>query len=132
MRKRILPFTFGATVLFLAMMQLLTPGAFARDASAADAALPPMHRQELTLAYNHPMMPGNTTWVGAMVIIVLGKFLAAAVIGPYVRTEMPEEVPRAHAHEEPPGTSHHHGPGGTVQPGPEHDLPGGHGFDSHA
>jgi hypothetical protein len=50
-------------------------------------------------------------------------FLSAAVIGPIVRLNMPEELPPpAHSHDEPPGTSHHHGASGTLNPPPEADL----------
>ena len=46
------------------------------------------------------------SWAGSMVIIVRSAlFLAAAVIGPIVHAIMPEEVPPAHAHDEPPGSS---------------------------
>jgi hypothetical protein len=114
------------------MLLMLTAAALANNDSPARVQRPALVHQESAPSYSHPMMPNSTTWVGAMVIIVAGMFLAAAVIGPYVRWEMPEEVPVAHSHDEPPGTSHHHGPGGTVQPGPEHELPGGHGFDAHA
>ena len=74
-------------------------------------------------------MTAAITNIVRMMIIVAGMFIAAMVIGPYVRSELPEEVPVAHSHDEPPGASHHHGPGGTVQPGPEHELPGGHGHN---
>jgi hypothetical protein len=63
-------------------------------------------------------------WTGVVLIAIALMFLAAAIIGPVVRSEQPEEIPPAHSHDEPPGTSGHHGPGGTVQPGPEHDLHG--------
>jgi hypothetical protein len=78
-------------------------------------------------AYTHPTVPSSdAVWPGAVLLVVIGMFLAAAVIGPIVRMEMPEEIP-LQSHDEPPGSSHHHGPSGTVQPGPEHELPGGHG-----
>jgi hypothetical protein len=59
------------------------------------------------------LAPEDGTWAGVMVIIILAMFLAAAVIGPIVRANMPEEVPETHSHDEPPGASHHHGHGGT-------------------
>jgi hypothetical protein len=73
------------------------------------------------LPYSHPQIPFSPTWAGALLIIIAGMFLAAAVIGPIVRAEAPEEVPPAHSHDEPPGASGHHGPGGTIAPAPEHE-----------
>ena len=67
----------------------------------------------------HPTLSTNGTWVPILLIIIGGMFLAAAVIGPIVRANSPEEVPPAHSHDEPPGTSHHHGASGTVNPAPE-------------
>jgi len=75
----------------------------------------------------HPVLSNNGTWVPIMLFIIGGMFLAAAVIGPIVRANMPEEVPPpAHSHDEPPGTSHHHGASGTVNPAPEDELPSHH------
>jgi hypothetical protein len=80
------------------------------EAQATEAdALPP------------PVISDDGSWAGAMVIIILlGFFLPAWVIGSIVHTETPEEVPPAHSHDEPPGASHHHGPGGTYTEDP-HD-----------
>ena len=71
----------------------------------------------------HPVISENGSWAGAMVIVIgLLFFLPAAVIGPIVRANVPEEVPPAHSHDEPPGSSHHHGPEGiqTPDPGSQH------------
>src|SRR4051812_28149550 len=47
----------------------------------------------------HPALPADGTWAGAMVIIILGMFLAAAAVGVTVRMNMPEELPPpAHSH----------------------------------
>ena len=68
----------------------------------------------------HPILSSNGSWVPVMLMIIGAMFLAAAVIGPIVRANMPEEIPPpAHSHDEPPGASHHHGKSGTVNPGPE-------------
>ena len=64
--------------------------------------------------YPHPKVPESSAWPGAMLLTVFFMFLAAAVIGPVVRANTPEEVPPAHSHDEPPGASHHHGAGGTA------------------
>jgi hypothetical protein len=71
----------------------------------------------------HPILSSNGSWVPIMLIIIGGMFLAAAVIGPIVRANMPEEIPPpAHSHDEPPGASHHHGKSGTVSPAPEDEA----------
>jgi hypothetical protein len=75
----------------------------------------------------HPALPDpSERWPGTVVIVILSMFLAAAVVGPIVRANMPEEVPPAHTHDEPPGASHHHGKSGTLNPEPGHG-PADHG-----
>ncbi len=66
-------------------------------------------------------------WAGVTIVVILGMFLAAAVIGPIVRANAPVEVPVAHSHDEPPGASQHHGRSGTLNPEPDH----GHADDEH-
>jgi hypothetical protein len=58
-----------------------------------------------------PEDPGR--WVGPMLIIIIGMFVAAAVIGPIVRAEAPDEVPVPHGHGEVVGHEDHgvHEPG---------------------
>ena len=60
-----------------------------------------------------PVISGNSDWVGVMLIIIAGLFLAAMVIGPMVRFEFPADLLPDHSHDEPPGSSHHHGGSGT-------------------
>lgn len=60
-----------------------------------------------------PVLPNKSAMPGVTVIVILGLFLAAAVIGPIVRANLPEEIPVTHSHDEPPGASHHHGASGT-------------------
>src|SRR4051812_34827565 len=55
----------------------------------------------------HPLLPPAADWHGVMVIIILGSFLTAAMVGVIVRANMPEEIPPTHSHDEPPGTSGH-------------------------
>ena len=74
-------------------------------------------------ADTHPALSSNGSWVPIILIIIGGLFLAAAVIGPIVRANLPEEIPPpAHSHDEPPGASHHHGASGTVNPAPEDEA----------
>ena len=74
-------------------------------------------------ADTHPTLSANGTWVPILLILIGGMFLAAAVIGPIVRANMPEEIPPlVQAHDEPPGSSHHHGASGTINPAPEHEV----------
>ena len=62
-----------------------------------------------------PVLPRNAAWAGVMVIVILlGFFLPAAVIGPIARALAPEDEPVTHSHDEPPGASHHHGHHGTA------------------
>ena len=49
--------------------------------------------------------PPGIRWPAVMLIIVFGMFLAAMIVGPVVRLNMPEEVPVSHTHDE----SHRHG-----------------------
>lgn len=62
--------------------------------------------------YPHPVVSEHGGWAGVLCLIIGGLFLAAAVIGPIVRANMPEEI-TPHSHDEPPGASQQHGPDGT-------------------
>ena len=56
--------------------------------------------------------PPGIRWPAVMMIIVLGMFLAAIVVGPVVRMTLPEEPPVAHghdAHDDDHGHGHGHG-----------------------
>jgi len=104
---------------------LLTSGGWA--AAAEQPAAPHGgHSGEATAsghASPHPAIPAESTWAGPVVIGILAMFLAAAVIGPIVRANMPEDVP-LESHDEPPGSSGHHGASGTEEPA--HGHGGGH------
>ena len=52
----------------------------------------------------HPVGPEDPTWSGAMVIVIIGTFVAAAAVGIVVRANASEEVPDAHSHDD-----EHHG-----------------------
>jgi hypothetical protein len=99
--------------------------------TAAAAAAKDANGAEVHLPYTHPQLPAAARWPGVTTLVILGSFVIAAGVGVVVRLNAPEELPPTHSHDEPPGASHHHGPGGTVQPGPEHDLPGGHAHHPH-
>jgi hypothetical protein len=59
-------------------------------------------------AYAHPALPpSETAWPGAMLIIVGGLFLAAGVIGPVVRANLPEELPDQANHDDHHADSSH-------------------------
>ena len=78
------------------------------DSGSSTPAEEPQHGP----AYAHPTIPPtDTTWPGAMLIIIAGMFLAAAVIGPAVRANMPDEIPPDHGHDDhhdTGGHGHHH------------------------
>ena len=62
-------------------------------------------------AFPHPTIPESASWPGVMVIVVLALFLAAAVIGPIVRDNMPAEVASARgAVRSPSPHARHRGP----------------------
>lgn len=67
----------------------------------------------------HPQIVADREWAGVMVIAVIGLFITAAIVGPVVRANLPDELPPVHSYDEPPGTSGHHGPGGLMNPDPE-------------
>ena len=72
--------------------------------------------------FAHPTISEDGSWAGAMVIVILvGFFLTAAVIGPIVRANAPEEAPMAHGHDD----AHSHGAA------PDHGHGGSHGADAH-
>jgi hypothetical protein len=92
----------------------------ATAASEAEVASPePAH----ATADSRPILDDDAYWAPIVFILIGMMFLSAAVIGPIVRLNMPEELPPpAHSHDEPPGTSHHHGASGTLNPAPEAEL----------
>ena len=61
-------------------------------------------------AANQPVLPPpGIRWPAVMLIIVGGMFLAAMIVGPVVRLNLPEEVPVSHSHDESHGHGHGHG-----------------------
>ena len=111
MRSRALLASF--VVLLLLVTATSVPAAApSHDPHAAGASTTPAAsapRDQPALA------AGHVRWPGAIVIIVAGLFLAAAIIGPVVRANLPEEPPPPH-HDEHHG-SHDHARGGPTAHG---------------
>jgi len=62
-----------------------------------------------------PIIPVEAPWVKSLLIGVAALFIAALVIGPLYRLNLPQELPPpTHSHDEPPGASHRHGLSGTI------------------
>jgi hypothetical protein len=113
--------TIVAISLFVAQVSLAqthetaTTGAFENEVTTSE----PAH----ATADSRPVLDDDAYWAPIVFILIGMMFLSAAVIGPIVRLNMPEELPPpAHSHDEPPGTSHHHGASGTLNPAPEAEL----------
>lgn len=103
-------------MLLIAVMML---GAMPALAAGKSSAHPAAGHHE---AAPGPVISTDAAWVGQVLIIVIGLFVAAAVIGPIYRLSLPEELPMQ-SHDEPPGSSGHHGASGTV----DHSAPEKHG-----
>lgn len=95
-------------ILALTFIGLLSTG------SSAHAARPAATAPQVSAAPTAPVFSPDTRWILAVLIIVGGLFIAAAVIGPLYCMSLPEALPVTYSHDEPPGASHHHGPSGTV------------------
>lgn len=50
--------------------------------------------------HQRPVLPERSPLPGAMIILILGLFLAAAAVGPAVRYHAPEEAPDPASHDE--------------------------------
>jgi hypothetical protein len=59
-----------------------------------------------------PVISGDATWAGGVLIGFGALVLAGVVVGPLYRVLMPGEAVPVHSHDEPPGSSHRHGPSG--------------------
>ena len=88
----------------LACVVSLTRGADPAHAPAhADDSAATAHADSAAAAahpsYTHPVVRSDPApWAGATVIMIIGLFLAAAVIGPIVRYHAPEAPPEPSAH----------------------------------
>jgi hypothetical protein len=82
----------------------------ARAKSAAPPA--PQAREAAPAA---PLVPLEAPWARSLLIGVAALFVAALLIGPLYRLNLPQELPPpTHSHDEPPGASHRHGVSGTI------------------
>ena len=89
---------------------------------AHNASATPAHASPGNAAAHHdaqPVLPASSPLGGSMLILILGLFLAAAIVGPVVRYHAPEEVPDV-SHDE-----HGHGAHDAHDHG--HDAHGTHG-----
>jgi hypothetical protein len=106
----------------IAMLLFIAQTSFGQTRQAAATGAQALEVNPITIAESQPILDRDPNWTPILLILIGMMFLSAAVIGPIVRVNMPEEVPPAHSHDEPPGTSHHHGASGTVNPAPEAEL----------
>ena len=115
MRHRISALLIGSTLAMAGVVLAAEHAGAPHSSGHADV----IHAAEDS--FPHPHISEDGGWAGAMVIVILlGFFLPAAVIGPIVRADTPEEVPPAHSHDEPPSASGHHGHSGTHAEEPHH------------
>ena len=113
----------GQVLLMMAVLAIGTR-AWAQESPASPSG-PDGGARDMTAAHDaevdaHPDLSANDAWARNIVEGILLLFILAALIGPWVRVNIPEEVPPAHSHDEPPGASHHHGKSGTAMPGTPH------------
>ena len=117
-------------VAFVAVSLIAWTAAFAADPHAAPAEGETTSHQTSHASGHAPtanqavLPPAGIRWPAVMMIIVLGMFLAAIVVGPVVRMTLPEEPQVAHghdAHDDDHGQSHGRG---HVRPRTPLDGPG--------
>ena len=95
------------------LLLFVTLAAAASPAALAKSAAPPAPRQDAAPAA--PLVPLEAPWVNSLLIGVAALFVAALLIGPLYRMNLPQELPPpTHSHDEPPGASHRHGVSGTI------------------
>ena len=79
-------------------------GSFARAQETPHAATAP----HAAKAAQRPVLPDPSPMPGSVIILILGMFLAAAIVGPVVRYHAPEEGPDASSHDEHGHGAHGH------------------------
>ena len=96
MRKTMLGLS---VVLVLMMTSSLARAQETPHAATAPHAAKPAQR---------PVLPDPSPMPGSVIILILGMFLAAAIVGPVVRYHTPEEAPEPSAHDDHGHDSHGH------------------------
>ena len=69
------------------------------ESAHVDSAPESSHSGHAPAANQSVLPPPGIRWPAVMMIIVLGMFLAAMVVGPVVRMTLPEEPPVSHGHD---------------------------------
>jgi hypothetical protein len=69
------------------------------ESAHVDSAPESSHSSHAPAANQSVLPPPGIRWPAVMMIIVLGMFLAAMVVGPVVRMTLPEEPPVSHGHD---------------------------------
>ena len=116
-------------VTFCASTRIFAADAHPAPAAPETTAHEPAHDSHTTPANQPVLPPPAIRWPAVMLIIVLGMFLAAMVVGPVVRMTMPppEEPPVAHAHHDDDAHGHGHAHARPLSPLDGHDQGrGGH------
>jgi hypothetical protein len=108
----------GWSIVLLSLSMFVASRAGAQDAPHGHdaAAVAPAPHADVAHADNahaaspdhRPTLPSESPWPGILIILILGMFLAAAIVGPVVRYHAPEEVPAASSHDEHGGGAHRH------------------------
>jgi hypothetical protein len=102
------------TAPFFLSFLFLTAAPSAWGATSTTRPAPQSTNISQSAAPTAPVFPPDARWVWGLIILVIGLFVAAAVIGPIYFMSLPEALPVTHSHDEPPGSSHHHGDSGTM------------------
>jgi hypothetical protein len=96
--------------------------AIAQQPATADSASPDGQMVNSNMpadAWPHPELSPDSHWAKEMVLVILlGFFLPAAIIGPLLRRSIAAELPELHSQEEESAfTASQHEPGHTRSPG---------------
>ena len=120
--------TVTGLILAIVLFAASSATAPAAESHAANESAAAAHDTHAAPAANQPVLPPEgIRWPAVMLIIVIGMFLAAMVVGPVVRMTLPpEDPPLVHAHHD---DAHAHGHGhGHARPRTPLD---GHGGGGH-
>lgn len=96
------------TICLLALLvALVGTRATAQEHSTESAAPSPAAHAAQEATEDRPTLSLDPKWAGIVVIVIIAMFVLAWMIGPIVRSEMPEEVPVPHGHGEVVGHEDH-------------------------